>query len=1135
MTADINNIKINIIKSAGGGGAVGAGGATTGAGVLNNVSLYDELAGNNTTLIMYVEVKEFIKKVIELSDLNQSHAQTIASLGIDISGIDFTKTRNALKGRDVMKLITILSKIKDWYITIHLNNVDQRAIDYYVAGDYLNLYDTRSYNNNISCYNDVHVHCGVQSTFDFSVLPNNFNTMTDEEKDNYYNDALDLPYTNITYEGPEKEYCYKCKCLYIYMQELARRFIIDLIDIGDQFFTHNQNAVLSKQEQVTFCSKIAYMLEAIADNYVFYSLLDYTRETESYALLKIILPTYTGNDSKEFVFGNNDNLCSFRYGSTIVNESFHEVMFDTISPNRELFLFLRFARHFDKIGNTPPTKTSYLFDNTNIIFKDTLPNHFVMEIYYDSYYGLLRDYKSYPTLVFLPNGNTSATLQVSDIFHSNEPYNLFNEGHIFKISQNDSIARMADDFIITSRRNIDELYGTFRLFNVDSNRNPTYWSEIQSYIGYAPIDNRIKRWIFFYHDYDEDIYKTKKYSFFFLAKRYELSGNQQGFVTLRRKGAGQLADYHNLFSNTDVFLEYEYLANIVKYLAFLSLGFKIFIFSESTTVNTVTGDVYRFKTYKHSNNKHDMDVYDYYYYTRYINADKSMYYFAKYLNDNINPDRVFFNYSDISSEVDCVNILEVIYNVYYDNRRFAVRRFNHEISMEEFGTILACGNMIAVAYLGLHIASRFIPKGLDNTDRYFLIPDSYFLQQVKMLYNVSASTSVSIAVENLKTSHGFMGGIVIFHKENKDGTFYPTLRATDIRELIEEITGEKDPIFLTNNRQEMDKRLYTSGIEPLVLYDKTRLRDMFRISRFMTTYTDRHNSVVEYIDKSLQIKHKPLKGIFVSNNLVGLKHLKTYKKIDTNTNLYYYYIYDENLNAYRKIDKIEDVIDIKMPKYPNFEDIYFKIINGTVDRVFFMHNIHKYVSENIRKITIPVIDMDHIIQDTNKSVNYFFEASLIAGGLIFEYPSLWEYIHNYNNANPSNPINTATALVRILLHNGIIKEYDEKTGLYYREFLYNKYLRYIMIKTNAELYRRTMEYIEGETDGRISLVNPDYTIEGLIEVKKLKELEQKERAIVSEVYPNIKPNDMIKVCRAELQYKTILSGIITETIVNIFV
>lgn len=1134
MIADLNNIKINIIKNTVAGGT---GGAAAGTGALNNISLYDELGGANTTLIMYVEVKEFIKKVIELSDLNQSHAQTIASLGIDISDIDFTKTRNALKGRDVMKLITILSKIKDWYITIHLNNVDRRAVDYYIASDYLNLYDIRSYNNNISCYNDAHVYCGSQSTFDFSNLPNNFETMSNEERENYYNDTLDLPYTNITYEGPEKEYCYKCKCLYVYMQELARRFIIDLIDIGDQFFTQNQNAVLSKQEQVTFCSKLAYMLETIADNYVFYSLLDYTRETESYALLKIILPTYTGNNSKEFIFGNDDNLCSFKYGDTTVNESFHEVMFDTISANRELFLFLRFARHFDKNDNNPPTKTSYLFDNTNIIFKDTLPNHFVMEIYYDSYYGLLRDYKSYPTLVFIPNGNRYTMLQVSDIFYNNnEPYSLFNEGHIFKISPNDSIKRMSDDFIITSRQNVDELYGTFRLFNVDNNSNPTYWSEIQSYIGYAPIDNRIKRWIFFYHDYDEDIYKTKKYSFFFLAKRYELSGDQQGFITLRKKGNDQLVDYHNLFSNTNVFLEYEYLANIVKYLAFLNLGFKTFLFSESTSVNAKAEDIYRFKTYKEPNNKHDMDIYDYYYYTKYINADKSMYYFAKYLDDNTNSDRIFLNYLYLNSpEIDCVNILEVIYNVYYNNARFSVRRFNHEVSMEEFGTILACGNMIAIAYLGLHIVNRFIPNRLDETDRYFLIPDSYFLKQIKMSYDVNANTSVSIAIENLKTSHGFMGGIVVFHKENKDGTFYPTLRATDIRELIEEITGEKDPIFLTNNRQEMDKRLYTSGIEPIVVYDKTLLRNMFRISRFMTTYTDRHSSVIEYINKNLQIQHKPLKGIFVSNNLIGLKHLKTHKKVDANTTLYYYYIYDENQSVYKKVDKIEDVIDIKIPKYPNFEDIYFKIINGTVDRVFFMHNIHKYVSENVRKITIPVLDMDHMIQSTDQSRNYFFEASLVTSGSIFEYPSLWGYIHDYNNANPNNPINTATALVRILLYNGIIKEYDEKTGLYYREFLYNKYLRYIMIKANAELYRRTLAYIEGESSGNISLVLPDYTLEGSIEVRKLKELEQRERAIVSEVYPTIKPNDLIKVCRAELRYKTILSGIITETIVNIFI
>lgn len=963
-------------------------------------------------------------------------ANTYVIMYIKVS--DFINVIDSIYPSFNTNLRNLLLSVSDEYITVHLNNVHVEAVKSVISYDVNRLYNLKTYNENITTYHDDYV---INNLNNISCNPN---TIGETLSLSYYGDVL---------------------------------LRMAIYDMSNYFLSYNNNTT-SRQEKKIFTSHLSFFLESILKCYGIYSVLDYTRETESFFLSRFFIPAQENVFFHSCLGDINDYLISL--GS---------------DPNAypfgyNLYLFFRIARHFDgdPITNKPRTITSYLFDNKNVSLMESIigSNSYILEMYYDSYYGIIRDYKDYPMMLFLPDGNPNATISLSSLPSSVSKY-FYNEGHIFKTSTNDNITREGDDFFVTSRISSSTYNGGLVGFNTWV----SYSSSYDSFVGYAPLDTRIKRWILFYHDWTAGTIKDKKkYCFMFLMKMYNIKyeDNKVSFYHFTNSSQIQSQQY---FTNTDIIKEVEPLSNIIRFIALHKMGFKILTYASNVTVEENIMPNVRLKTLIPINEKTEstLDFFDLYYLNNYKTKDRSMFYYASYqLYPTFNTDCMFHAYNQ--REDIAVNDVEFIYNMYYNNGKSYIMYFNHNMSMRDFGDIISCGNL-----LYFYTNQMFI-----------IIPESHFIKDCLLKGNLT----------DLQTLDGYTGGIILFNNPSSGFDLYPFIRFIDSDSYVEKYTGETSPIFFTSYPQELDRRLYAYNL-PFVLNYNPNIFDVLTFGGTirMRTYTDRHKSITQKDKrlKNLQVRN----GMYINYNKAGIDRYKTASKDINNNDIYYYYKYDSSSGNYIAITDINEIIDKKLVHFQTIQDSYFSNITSTIDQVFFMENIFNYVINNINNIKIPIIDQT-LIYEEDLNYNNF---NMITSGNIYRYKSIYEDVMDPNiNIYGTTPVNA-------------VSEYDEESMKYYREFLYNKYLRSIIIFINSQIYRIITDFESNASE--ISLSGPDFTVTGVIEVKKIKDLDSNQIPYVINFNPNLNMNSQVKVANVDIQIKTIQSGIIEETIIYIIV
>lgn len=970
---------------------------------------------------------------------NTDKIDTYVIMYIKVS--DFLNVVNSIYPNN-SNLKNVLMQIPDEYITVHLNNVHIEAVKSVISNDVNRLYMLSTYNENITTYHDDYILKNINSTSCSS------DTIGELLSLSYYGDVL------------------------------SRMIVYDMFN----YFVSNFSSPNDVQDKKVIASHISFFTECVLQSYGVYSVLDYTRETESFFISRFFIPAKE-NVSFHSCLGNIDDYL-ISIGPT-----------DSSTPfGRNLYLFFRIARHFDGTpsGNVSRTITSYLFDNKNAnLFRSIVGNNsYILEMYYDSYYGIIRDYKDYPMMIFLPDGNPNNSISLHSL-PSNISMYFYNEGHIFSTSPSDTITREKDDFFVTSRQSSTSNTGGFVSFTSWLDYSTLY----DQFVGYAPIDPRIKRWIMFYHDWsDGDIKHKKKFCFMFLMKMYNIK-YENNKVSLYVTDTSQI-NSHQYFTNTDIVKEVDVLSNILRFIALYKLGFKILVYASNVSISTTSfSDEVRLKTYIPLNRKtkSDVDFFDLYYFNNFKNKDKSVFYYAGYqLYPTKKVDCVFHAYT--GREDMAVNDVEFIYNMYYNNGKSYITYFNHNMSMKDFGNIISCGNLM-----------YFI-----SNQMYDMIPESYFLKDY--LLRAGSSTNINLNLQNLKTTGNYTGGLILFHQKVVGFDMYPFVRFIDSDTYVVQKTGEPNPIFFTTNPQELDRRLYAYNL-PFVLSYNPNIFDRITFGGTITmkSYTDRHKSITQKDKrlKNLQVRN----GMYIHYNKSGIERYKT-TTIDSNsTTLYHYYKYDKSTNSYIAITDINDIIDKKLIKTRTITDSYFANITSTVDQVFFMENIFNYVMMNINNIKIPIINEDFVYDLAS-----YKDFRLISSGDIYKYKSIYEVIMNATSTiTGTTPVNQ-------------VPEYDSDTRKYYREFLYNKYLRSMIIFVNSEIYNRVINF-EEENDSTISINKDDLNVNGNVEVKTLKEVDRNQIPYIVNFNPNLNMNSKVKVANVEIRIKTIQSGIIEQTIV----
>ncbi|MEM5878664.1 MAG: hypothetical protein QXF12_07360, partial [Candidatus Aenigmatarchaeota archaeon] len=436
-------------------------------------------------------------------------------------------------------------------------------------------------------------------------------------------------------------------------------------------------------------------------------------------------------------------------------------------------------------------------------------------------------------------------------------------------------------------------------------------------------------------------------------------------------------------------------------------------------------------------------------------------------------------------------------NMYYNNSKSYILYFNHNMLMREFGNIISCGNLL-----------YFI-----SNQMYDMIPDSYFVRDYAL--RASSSVNINLNLQNLKTVDNYTGGIILFHSRSIGFDIYPFVRFIDSDTYVAQKTGEPNPIFFTTNPQELDRRLYAYNLPVVLSYNPNIFERLtFGGTITMKSYTDRHKIITQ---KDKRLKNFQVRnGMYINYNKSGIERYKTTTTDSNNTTLYYYYKYDPSTSSYVAITDINDIIDKKLIKVKTITDSYFTNITSTIDQVFFMENIFNYVLMNVNNIKIPIINVDFVYDLL--SYNDF---SLVSSNDIYRYKSIYEVI-----MNSSLPISGTTPVNQV-------PEYDSETRKYYREFLYNKYLRSMIIFVNSEIYKRIIDFESNISTLTIS--RADLSVEGNIEVKALKEVDRNQIPYIVNFNPNLNMNSKVKVVNVEIKIKTIQSGIIEQTIVYFIV
>lgn len=1060
---------------------------------------------------------------------------------------------------------------QDRYIVVSIPNVPKRAIEYYRAGDYKNLYDITNYFPWIYDYYDAKLKDHIAQS---NQNPN--------------------PYVNLMSSLQIYSYIVACRVQKDVLSLLRnieyKSTATNVSDTVYSFITNSYNT-LNDYDKNNVCSIISAVYEMAVRQYAFKSLLDQTREPEAYVFLHFIYPfeeivghaiqyveqiqnKRVTDDPYDFNFWNKDPSIYSTFLYNVTSRTLYQNSYN-VSPNTSAgvcfscessrykllsnpfnfislptsyssgngvekyddmrtYLFMRIARHFDavKSGNSLKLrrKTSYLFDNTYVeplsVDWQNPTDTFILEIYYDSYWGLIRDYKNNLRTYYKKDGwvfsnpDNILTSDVNSILASSD-YDIafLSEMHLI----GDVNSAVFDTFFVTKYLSTDSLDN----WNVsDFYRYSTgYFTDTYGITTdfnnngyYKALDDRIKNFIYYvkdYHEYYDDAAQyilekeacNKKPAFIFLSKAYNLVYDE---VFRDRKYCYYL---HNNIHNTPVIGDVMELDYLLYFLVFLALGFQVFYYISETDNTTITSSSglsidYKYKYIDGSSpnqslSDSEIGVREIYTTLRYGTSGRVYWYAvpAGVYTEDEKSIMIVYNNNVISS----INIYEYLYNVLYSNRFFGdVYEFDTDKRFEDIYNLIRCGSLYG--YVNL------LPMTLNVRDGVY----------AEIEYNVK---------KNIVSSNMDFGGILMFI-ELPSQTF-TGIRNLEYNKIIAAVTGEDNPIktgIATLDVNILDRRLYAYGLPPFFVVDPRDFRlPNYRGKRDMDTYTDRHFALTHYQDPK-NSKYVNAMGIPITGNEEDdFTYIVVSDDYDVNgqpIKKYHYLIrcLDANGNElYRAAKKVQDVLDHFFVRIPEFNELYhyedlfnittppINFLNPNILNEFFMENVFYLVTQNIGKIKIPLINLEHMVDRSATRLTSFDFVTSVA---YQDYPSIYE------------KLDAGLSTYSI--------EHDDVTNLYFREILLEKYIRGMLIAANQSLYNIIRS--ENNTSGVIAF--PDWNLTYEIKTGKYADLELEENALVlSDLTQYYGPNITslpIKLVKATLSIKIFTSGMIGEVYVRLY-
>lgn len=1017
------------------------------------------------------------------------------------------------------------------YITIHINNVPKLAFEYYMNNDFENLYNIRSYNQNIGNY------------YDAKII-----------------DAFTPPTDPNDYSQPKHPFQWKKPLLYLYSVMLAHKVQEDVYRFVPNVSYYendlkNQDAI----EKNLFYSRLSMLYEIVLKSYTMESIFDHTKETEVFIFSRIYLPVFVNDVLKYIKFAeygnkteltnpndtifstNNSNYISYllRPNNVNVNEGRNPVFISRDLNNQDsynnkildemgccseinlqdlcgkmvefsqdsekpILLFFRILKQTDGIKTQNTTvlrsKTSFILDNSafniNEMFNFDQRNIYVLEMYYDSYFAIVRDKKDYCFSVMLNNALSSDSILYSDV-SIKDVFAIFYERHI----HTDKKAFCDHFFISTGNNNMD--YASF--YNGFTTADREYKI---TYLALSPI---IKNFIFYYHD-DKPVDKLSssecqkekcrnKVAFLFLTKRMYYDGQNQ-YVVRHDDSLDKIEWLPHRYTNTFIMKEVKELSGLLRFLAAIHLGFKPFMYIDKTfkeennfrkiktkSIIDYPSDPVEFrkkrKTYL---NMKDLPVF-----LELEGASKIVLYHIM-----IDGQKSLV-YNILRNEIVSKNIFEAIYNTYYEKESLNARYFRYDISMDEMIKIISCGNMLC-----------YVNDFKDKLSVWFY---SMFFKE---FFNLQDS-SISLA---RSTSPIGEGGIILFLNYVEE-FILPFKKVYTSEQIVKKFTGEEEPILLVNDanlrRKVLDKRLYAFGLPNHFLYSYKQDKIVpIGGSPFMMTYTDRHYHVVIREGSKNKIKY----GIMIDLSGENKDLYKIAQKVNNGELFFYYKKECNNSQEIKAIRKIEDILDMNFISKKIIKDDFFYEVMGTntsinINEFYPQDFYNNYIADNISKLRIPIIIRELVPNDIYEDYKKF---SLMQNRLIYSLPSVFEEYDTF------------------LVDKREFLEYSKKYGVYFREVLYNKYIRSIIIEVHSALYRK----IATRNFEDFNFFVEDFRFSCSFEIKTKREIVDMLEDInqINLVNDNLATvsNDMpVVLARANLTLPSANFGIIDQTNVFIYI
>ncbi|MCS7318129.1 MAG: hypothetical protein NZZ41_07500, partial [Candidatus Dojkabacteria bacterium] len=780
----------------------------------------------------------------------------------------------------------------------------------------------------------------------------------------------------------------KYPLLYLYSVMLAHKVQEEVYSFMPELEYYEDLKEESAINKNLFYSRVSMLYELILKTYTIEALFDHTKETEVYLFSRIFLPVFyrdvlkyikfakhtektevtnpndtffsednlmyldkllrpnnsTSNEGAEPNFENNPEIIK-KHGccASFNNSDICGKQVEFLDGNElPIVLFFRILKQTDGIKTSTTsvlrTKTSFILDNSifnarEIFGFSSTQNFYVLEMYYDSYFAIIRDRKDYCFSVML---NKSLTDQNISNIHIKDVAAVFYERHIHRNKK----AFCDNFFISTYFKREDVHYASFY--------NNFTTQDFPEYITYLALSPVIKNFIFYYHD-EKDLdnlskshcQKEKcrnKIAFLFLTKRMHYTKEDDDYINHEQPLYIDWMPHKH--SNSFIMKEIKELSGIIRFLAAIHLGFKPFMFIDKTfegenvfrKIKTKTNiDYTSIPTYKR---KDHVDVRTLPLFLELENSLKVVLYHAKVDGKN----SIIFNIFNF--ELFSKNIFEMLYNTFYEQDGINARHFKYYLEMDEMIKIISCGNMLC--YIS------------DFRDRLSVWFDSYFFREFADLEN-------GLKLKDSSDEKFGEGGIILFLDYVKSFEL-PFKRVFSSEEIVRKATGEEERIILVNDpilkNKILDKRLYAFGL-PMFFGYSMESDKMITIggSSVMMTYTDRHYHVVIKQNSKNKIKY----GIMIDLDGSNKDLYKIMNKIDNNEYYFYYKKSCSNDNNFTAVKNIEEILDINFLRRKSIrDDFIYEVMKNSANQININHFYpqefyNNYIASNIDKLRIPIL------------------------------------------------------------------------------------------------------------------------------------------------------------------------------------